>query len=349
MPITIIVGGQYGSEGKGKVSHALAKEMGASVAIRIGGPNSGHTVISPSGESIIFKHLPTAAILPDVTCILGAGSYINPDILLAEIKVAGLSESRLIIDPNAAVITDAEIAEEQGSRLREEIGSTLSGTGAAVIKRIQRDGALKLAKNDDRLAPYVQPSISFMRSKLDKRERVIIEGTQGYGLSLLHSPHYPFVTSRDTTAAGFLSEVGLGPRDVDDVVLVLRTFPIRVSGNSGPLSDEIDWNKVTSEAGSESQFIEFTSVTRTVRRIGRFDVKIVRHAIAANNPSRIVLNHLDYVDRNCAVLKSLTNSTTQFVQEVEANLGRAVDYYGFGQDLLINRQGNEIKMAKKWH
>ena len=93
MPITIIVGGQYGSEGKGKVAHALAKEMGASVAVRIGGPNSGHTVISPSGDPIIFKHLPTAAILPDVTCVLGAGSYINPDILLAEIKVAGLSDS----------------------------------------------------------------------------------------------------------------------------------------------------------------------------------------------------------------------------------------------------------------
>ena len=151
MPITIIVGGQYGSEGKGKVAHALAKEMGASVAVRIGGPNSGHTVISPSGDPIIFKHLPTAAILPDVTCVLGAGSYINPDILLAEIKVAGLSESRLIIDPNAAVITNTEITEEQNSRLREEIGSTLSGTGAAVIKRIQRTGGLKQAKNDELL------------------------------------------------------------------------------------------------------------------------------------------------------------------------------------------------------
>ena len=203
MPITIIVGGQYGSEGKGKVAHALAKEMGASVAVRIGGPNSGHTLISPSGDPVIFKHLHSAAILPDVTCVLGAGSYINPDILLAEIKVAGLSESRLIIDPNAAVITNTEITEEQNSRLREEIGSTLSGTGAAVIKRIQRTGGLKQAKNDELLAPYVKSSLPFMRSTLNKGERLIIEGTQGYGLSLLHSQHYPYVTSRDTTAAGF--------------------------------------------------------------------------------------------------------------------------------------------------
>lgn len=211
MPISIVVGGQYGSEGKGKVAHALAKEMGASVAVRVGGPNSGHTVISPSGAPIIFKQLPTAAILPDVLCVLAAGCYINPDILFQEIQVAGLSDNRLIIDPNAALITEVELAEERGSRLREEIGSTLSGTGATVVKRIQRNGTLKLAKDDKRLAPYVQPTVPFMRNRLNKRERVIIEGTQGFGLSLLHSQCYPYSTSRDTTAAGFLSEAGLSP------------------------------------------------------------------------------------------------------------------------------------------
>ena len=69
MPVTVIVGGQFGSEGKGKVAHFFAREMGACAAIRVGGPNSGHTVISEKGP-IIFKQLPTAAILPDVQCVL---------------------------------------------------------------------------------------------------------------------------------------------------------------------------------------------------------------------------------------------------------------------------------------
>lgn len=345
MPISIVVGGQYGSEGKGKVSHALVKEMGASVAVRIGGPNSGHTVITPSGTAIIFKHLPTAAILPDVTCVLAAGSYINPNILLEEIKVAGLSENRLIIDPNAAVITEVELAEERESQLREQIGSTLSGTGAAVTKRTQRKGNLRLAKDDKRLAPYIQPTVPFMRTRLSKRERVIIEGTQGFGLSLLHSQYYPFTTSRDTTAAGFLSEAGLGPLDVDDVVLVLRAFPIRVPGNSGPLAGEIDWDVVTKESGKESNLVELTSVTRTVRRVARFEAEIVRQAIAVNNPSRIVLNHVDYVDANCAKMNSLTEFTSRFVQEVELSIGREIDYFGFGPSSMSYKKHSKMKVA----
>jgi adenylosuccinate synthase len=81
MPVTVVVGGQFGSEGKGKVAHFLAQETGASVAVRVGGSNSGHTVIDQSDTPIIFQQLPTAAILPNVTCVIGAGSYINPEIL----------------------------------------------------------------------------------------------------------------------------------------------------------------------------------------------------------------------------------------------------------------------------
>ena len=243
------------------------------------------------------------------------------------------------------LLASAELAEERGSRLREEIGSTLSGTGAAVAKRIQRGGNLKLAKDDDRLAAYIQPAVPFMRARLSNRERVIIEGTQGFGLSLLHSQHYPFTTSRDTTAAGFLSEAGLGPLDVDDVVLVLRAFPIRVPGNSGPLSGEIDWDVVTKESGNESSLVELTSVTRTVRRVARFEPEIVRQAIEANNPSRIVLNHVDYVDANCAKNNSLTELASEFVQEVELSIGRKIDYFGFSPSLMSYKNLNKIKVA----
>jgi adenylosuccinate synthase len=235
MPVTVVVGGQYGSEGKGKVAHFLAKEMNASVAIRCGGSNSGHTVIDSQGNPLIFRQLPTASILPDVVCVLCAGSYLDPEVLLPEIKIASLEKSRLFIDPHAVIITPEIRETEQKGNLVESIGSTGSGTGEAIIRRIKRSTELLFAKDLPELAPYIKDTKGFLRKILSKRERVILEGTQGYGLSLLHSPHYPYVTSRDTTAAAFVSEAGISPIDVDDVVLTIRAFPIRVAGNSGPL------------------------------------------------------------------------------------------------------------------
>ncbi len=335
MPVTVVVGGQFGSEGKGKVAHYFAKALGAAVAVRVGGPNSGHTVISEAGQPIIFKQLPTAALLPEVQCVLPAGSYISPALLLEEMRIANVAPERLFIDPNAVVITDRELAEENTSDLRSTIGSTLSGTGAAVTARIGRSGRVALARDNELLRPFVRPTTPFMREKLRRKERILIEGTQGFGLSALHSPHYPYATSRDTTAASFVSEAGLSPLDVDDVVLVIRAFPIRVAGNSGPLPNEISWDEVTNEAGSSSPIIEYTSVTKAVRRVARFDPEIVHQAILYNRPTRIVLNHLDYVDAESSVYLAHTAKTFSFLQDVEKKVNYRIAFVGLGAGKLV--------------
>jgi adenylosuccinate synthase len=77
MPVTVIVGGQFGSEGKGKVAFYWAQNNQATVAVRVGGSNSGHTVIDSSGNPQIFQHLPTAALLPHIYCVIPAGSYLR--------------------------------------------------------------------------------------------------------------------------------------------------------------------------------------------------------------------------------------------------------------------------------
>jgi adenylosuccinate synthase len=345
MPVTVIVGGQYGSEGKGKVALEFARRHRATVAVRVGGTNSGHTAVDARGVTRILRQLPTAALLPDVICVLPAGSYIDADVLLGEIAATRLPKDRLVIDPNAVLIIDEDREGEARSGLREKIGSTGSGTGAAVIRRIARDGTARLAGSDDRLRRYVSavPARRMMRARLVRGERIVIEGTQGFGLSLLHSDAYPKVTSRDTSAAAFVSEAGLSPFDVENVVLVLRSYPIRVAGNSGELVHEIDWSTVTKESGAPEPISERTSVTRMVRRVARFDAAIVRRAIETNMPTHIVVNHLDYVDYACRSKNRLTCKAIDFVRYVEEEIGASITDLGFGPDLLVSRSEAFVK------
>ena len=195
MPVTVVVGGQFGSEGKGKVAYEIARRTNAAAAVRVGGPNSGHTVVGHEGNKVIFRQLPTAALLPHVLCVLPAGSYIDKEVLFREAQMTGLGPNRILIDPNAVVISDLERCEEQARLLGQKIGSTLTGTGAAVSRRVNRLGDVCLAQHDPQLDSFVRPAVPMMRSILKQGRRIIIEGTQGYGLSVLHSPYYPFTTS----------------------------------------------------------------------------------------------------------------------------------------------------------
>lgn len=318
MPVTVIVGGQFGSEGKGKVAYIMAKHAQAQIAVRVGGSNSGHTVHDDYGRKYTFRHLPTAALLPDVLCVLGPGSLIDPEIVRDELERIALPPERLRIDPMAFVITEEHKISDAVSGLGTRIGSTMSGTGPALRDRIDRRSDANLAHRHPFLRRFVAgPIRDLLRQSLDCGNRIILEGTQGFGLSNLQSPDYPFVTSRDTTASAFVSEAALSPLDVDEVVLVIRAHPIRVAGNSGPLPRETDWTEIGRLAG-RPKLMEHTSVTQRQRRVGHFDGAIVRAAIAANAPTSIVLNHVDYLGAEIA----------DFLEDVEASIGRAVDWLG---------------------
>lgn len=323
MPVTVVVGGQFGSEGKGKIAHYLAKTMHASFVVRCGGSNSGHTVIDEHGDARVFRHLPTAAILPDIKLALCAGSYLDVDVLLAEILSANIVQGRLFIDPDAVIITSECKAREVSGGLVQAIGSTGSGTGAAVASRIQREAATVFAKDIPALQPYIDDVTHILRQSLSKGERIVIEGTQGFGLSPIHSRHFPKVTSRDTTAAAFVAEAGLSPLDVDDVALVIRAFPIRVAGDSGPLDEEISWDIVTREGNHPILIQELTTVTRRVRRVGRFSAEIVKRAIEVNRPTRIFLNHVDYVSESINI-----SQLKKFIAQVESSIAKHIAYIG---------------------
>ena len=328
MPVTVVVGGQFGSEGKGKVAHFLAKQSRAAIAVRVGGSNAGHTAYDADGCKQTFRHLPTAALLPDVLCVLGPGCLIDPDVLHAEIDRIRLAPERLRIDPMAFVITEAHRDREAACGLSERVGSTASGTGAALVERIERVSGDHLAGGHPFLRRFTTtPARDMLRQALDLGERVIVEGTQGFGLSNLQSPYYPKATSRDTTAATFVAEAGLSPLDVDDVVLVIRACPIRVAGDSGPLPKETTWEDVGRLSG-QTDLVEKTTVTGRTRRVAYFDASVVRAAVTANAPTTVVLNHVDYFGPKAE----------EVVHEVEALIGRHVDWLGISPCELVPRQ-----------
>jgi adenylosuccinate synthase len=336
VPVSVVVGGQYGSEGKGKVAHHLAEHLPASAVVRVGGPNSGHTIVV-NGERHVLRQLPVSAVIPGCRSILGPGSYIDVDLLLEEVERYKVGPESLLIDRHAVVITPGDRTNEERAGLRDHIGSTCSGTGSSVQRRIGRlaDVTVESAGIME-LRPYIRDAPLRMRQMLQAGDRLIVEGTQGFGLSVLHAPDYPFATSRDTTAAGAVSEAGLSPRDVDQIILVIRAHPIRVAGNSGPFGgEEIDWETVTRESGTPGRLLEHTTVTQRVRRVARFDPGLVRHAIAVNDPTHIALNHVDYVDHSCFGSETLSRKAGVFVNQVELAIGRTVNYVGTSPEMVV--------------
>src|SRR5258706_11328331 len=173
MPVSVIVGGQFGSEGKGKVAYWVCRHSGAAAAVRVGGPNSGHTVVGPNGEILVFRQLPTAAILPDTWCFLPAGSFLDVDLTLAEINFSRISPDRVVIDPYASVITKADRMREERLGLVERIGSTGVGVAAALTNRLERRGIARFAKDEPRLGGFIGNVAGRLRHLLLRGERVV--------------------------------------------------------------------------------------------------------------------------------------------------------------------------------
>lgn len=332
MPLTVVVGGQYGSEGKGKVTSYLTLRDDVDVVVRCGGPNSGHTV-DFKGQRYELRSLPCGFLNPRTRLLLAAGCLINPEILLTEIKATGIDPRRIGVDRHAGIVSASDGEEEKKLLMRDRLGSTLSGTGIGVANRALRKPGFKLAKDIREFQAFLTDVSTEVNSVLDKGGKVIIEGTQGFGLSVYHSPHYPYATSRDTTASGFLSEVGVSPRLVTGIVMAIRSYPIRVAGNSGPLSNEISWEEVRKRSGYPTDIREFTTTTRKLRRVGLFDLDLAQKAANANRPTQIALHGADYISYRNKGLQSydlLQHETHAFIERLEHTLSARVSFIGTG-------------------
>lgn len=336
MSLWVVVGGQFGGEGKGKISAFITRQENIDVCIRCGGPNSGHSFVATDGTTKLLRQLPTGYIRPQTRLLIPAGALIDLEVLKHELDSFRLDGSRVGIDRNTMVIEVTDREREASLKLRERLSSTLCGVGSAVSRRVLRGADVKLAKDaaqEHRWLKNLVTDVSLeANAALDAGKKVLVEGTQGFGLSLYHSMHYPCATSRDTTASSFLSEVGLSPRLVTEIVLVFRTFPIRVAGQqAGPLKDEITWEILRQESGYPHPIEEMTTVTKKVRRVGRFDWDLARLAAVTNRPTKLAINGLDYfafADRGIQDLGNLSEHSRLFVEELESRLSTPMAFCG---------------------
>ena len=334
MPSTVIVGGFYGDEGKGKIVSYLVMKDKPTIAVRGGvGPNAGHT-IEYDNKKYKVRMLPSAFLNPDTSLLIGPGVLVSPEVLLKEIEEFS-THDRTFVDFQCGIIEESHKTTDSGGRLKESIGSTGTGTGPANADRAMR--TLKLAKDIESLTLYLDDIPNQVNLALSRKENVIVEGTQGTFLSLWHGT-YPYVTSKDVTASGICADVGIGPKNVDDIVVVFKAYVTRVG--TGPLKNEI-----TPEQAITKGWQEVGTVTGRQRRAADFDFDLAKRAIMLNSATQIAITKLDVVFPECShmqIFSDLSSPAKYFIKNIEDQLKVPVTLIGTGPDVndIIDRREN---------
>lgn len=343
--LMIVVGGQFGSEAKGACAAALAARSEAPLVIRTGGPNAGHTVWgrtwrAPADiprQEFKLRQLPTAAISnPNARLAIAAGSVVDPHLVDAEIAITG-TQRHVMIDEMATVLDPIHVDEEATSAKQLRNWSTQKGIGAARSARTMRT-----ARVWRQVSPPSQTAACdvahLARVQLQSGGDVIIEAAQGYGLGL-HTTYYPKTTSSDCRAIDALAAVGLSPWFLPnggfgtvpmEVWVVMRPYPIRVAGESGPMFQEKSWD----ELGLPE---EHTTVTNKVRRVGMWDQALAEAALIANGaPSPSVRVWFSMMDQVIPELKGVDDLGFWGTGGHQESVSRAFDVSALAQNELSN-------------
>lgn len=303
--ITALVDGQFGSTGKGVIASYLAEHLGThySMVTSNAGPNSGHTSYNKDGSEVILKQLPTFAVqaasrhgyLP--TIYLNGGAVIDRALLNGEIRkylpLNGPGET--YVHPAAAEVSaDSKKSDEENIRA---IASTGQGVGPAIIGKLMRNLENVIHKPKRGCQNVVLNDLfnvaNLNMATNDRHSRIFMEVSQGFSLGP-NQGFYPQVTSRECTVAQALADAGAAPQRLNNVVMAVRTYPIRVgstensSGGCYPDQTEIQWSDIGVEA-------ELTTVTKRPRRLFTWSNQQFRAAVAANRPDVLFINFMNYL------------------------------------------------------
>ncbi len=311
----VIIGAQWGDEGKGKIVDYLAHEAGIVVRFS-GGANAGHTIVL-SKTKYALHLVPSGILYPDKIVILGSGMVIDPEALfkeLSDLAERGVDwEGRVLISDRAHLVLPRykEMDKAADAARRNPIGTTGRGIGVAYSLKASRDG-IRLADIGDperllNLEPEDRAFLDTWRERLNPmivdasaylaRHRnawTLFEGAQGALLDI-DTGTYPFVSSGMSCAAGAAAQGGIGPRHIDRILGVFKAYTTRV-GN-GPFPTEF----ADDSPGSLSHYIretgnEYGVTTGRPRRCGYLDLVALRYACRVNSLDRLVLTHIDVYD-----------------------------------------------------
>ena len=317
MANVVVVGMQWGDEGKGKIIDLLCPGFDAVVRFQ-GGNNAGHTVKFGSGEGdehFALHLIPSGILHPGMACYLGNGMVIDPDAFLAEVaqlEQRGIeAASRLRVSDRAHALTPVHVALDhvrEEARGADRIGTTAKGIGPAYESKVSRTGirlaelaseGAQLDPKDaeanfagwaERLAPYLCDLSVELNDLIGRGGRVLFEGAQGALLDVDHGT-YPYVTSSNSTAGGAAVGSGVPPTAIDGAIGVVKAYTTRVG--EGPMPTELldDTGAHLRDRGHE-----FGTTTGRPRRCGWLDLVVLRHAARVNGARCLALTKIDVLD-----------------------------------------------------
>ena len=333
--VDVLLGLQWGDEGKGKVVDVLTPRYDV-VARFQGGPNAGHT-LEFEGQKYVLRSIPSGIFQGDKINIIGNGVVLAPDLFMDEAKDLEKSghelKNRLHISKKAHLIMPTHRlldAAYEAAKGKNKVGTTGKGIGPAYADKINRTGhrvgellepeklsealsrdfaankyifdtlginlpskleiyeELKRFKNT--LAPYIADTTNMIWKALSENKKVLVEGAQGSLLDIDHGT-YPYVTSSNTVAAGACSGLGLSPKDIGEVIGIVKAYTTRVGNGAFPTEDKGTQGDIMCEVGKE-----FGTTTGRRRRCGWFDAVGVKYASRLSGIDKFALMKLDVLD-----------------------------------------------------
>ena len=311
----VVMGAQWGDEGKGKIVDYLAQD--AKYVVRFaGGANAGHTIVV-DGKKYALHQVPSGILYPNKSVFLGSGMVIDPEALFKELQMLkdnGIDwEGRVFISDRAHLTLPGyrEMDKARDAARKRPIGTTGRGIGTTYSMKSERDGIRvgdldwdekwnDLDDNDKKFLEQYKEQLISMRVNIAakmhefKNENILFEGAQGAMLDI-DSGTYPYVSSGASGSYGASSGAGIGPKAIDKIYGVFKAYETRV-GN-GPMPSEFD----AETEGELCDYVrntgnEFGVTTGRPRRCGYLDLVALRYACFVNSIDNLVLTHLDIYD-----------------------------------------------------